>query len=59
MLCIAVIKLADNTYLHFGPFPDYHAANDFAQAKFAEYIDAKSAYVEGLIAPALFPDRKV
>ena len=56
---IAVIKLADNTYLHFGPFDDYTAADDFAQAKFGEYVEAKCAYVEGLIEPVLIPTRRV
>jgi hypothetical protein len=59
MLYLAVIKLADNTYLYFGPFQDYTVANDFAQVKFTEYVDGKCAYVEGLISPVLFPNRKV
>lgn len=58
MTYIAVIKLADNSYLHFGPFDSYACADDFAQKKFTEYVAGKCAYVEGLIQPLLFPNSK-
>lgn len=56
---ISVIKLMDNSYLHFGPFPDYESADNFGREKFNEYALGKCAYVEGLIAPVLIPERRV
>ena len=59
MTYIAVIKLSDNSTIHFGPFPDYETADNFVQKKFHEYSDAKLAYADSLIAPILFSSRKV
>ena len=57
---LAVIKLkSEPTILNFGPFASYEEAHTFAQAKFREYIDGKSAYVDILMPPVLFPSRRV
>lgn len=56
---IGVIKLADNSTIHFGPFPDYETADTFIQKKILEYSQAKCAYADSLITPLLFANRRV
>ena len=57
---IRVIKLHDDpTPLLFGPFPHYAAADTFIQQKALEYKNLKTAYVEELYHPTLYPGRSV
>lgn len=59
MQFIGTIKTGDHEYLHFGPFNSYEEADNFIQQKFYEYINGRCAYVDGLIAPVLIPERRV